>query len=387
MTQHDESVSSRRDGRAVAWALGLATLLGLIESVKGWVAGRNAPNDFGWTEALLANLPWWLLWGLLAVVIFALVRRFPLEREAWPRSLFVHVGASVLFSALHLGISALIVWTAVSHSFFTLQEQSRQFLVGFLLTDVVTYWAIAAAFSVRVSRRRLEHSRREQELLQVHNARLESEMSRARLEALRRELNPHFLFNTLNSVSALARRGDGDRAAVALARLSELLRRVLDDALEEQISVEEEIALLRLYLDIVDLRYGDRLDVDVRVDPDARRALVPSLVLQPLAENAVKHGVEAMRGRARLQIRVTSREGRLDLSVRNSGPASPGAAITVVDPDAPQGTGVGLRNTRDRLRTLYGEAAALTLRPVPSGGAEARISLPLVVEEEVRLGA
>ena len=367
---------------AVGWALGVATLLGVIEAIKGYVAGRDAPNQFGWAEALVTNLPWWLLWGLLAIPIFALVRRFPLERERWPRSVAMHSVASVLFSLVHLGVAAVIVWGAVSHTFATLGEQSRSLLTGFLLTDVVTYWAIAAAYSVRVTQLRLRASEREHQALLLKNARLESEMSRARLEALRRELNPHFLFNTLNSVSALARRGDGRGATIAVARLSELLRRVLDDDLEERIPVEEEIALLQLYLDILDLRYGDRLDVAVDVEPGAAHALVPSLILQPLVENAVKHGVEAVRGPGRLGIEARVRGGWLELRVSNSGPVA-GASPA----NATNGHGVGLRNARDRLRTLCGDEATLTLRPLLTGGAEARLRVPIVVEDEVRLGA
>lgn len=377
-----DSDRHRFDLPAIGWALALTALLGVVEAIKGYVAGRDAPNQFGWAEALVTNLPWWLLWGLLAIPIFAIVRRFPLERGRWPRSVTVHGVASILFSLLHLGVSALIVWAAVAHAFSTLAEQSRSLLTGFLLTDIVTYWAIAAAYSVRLAQLRLRESEREHQSLMVRNARLETEMSRARLEALRRELNPHFLFNTLNCISALARRGDGKGATTAVARLSELLRQVLDDDLEERIPVEEEIGLLQLYLDILDLRYGDRLEMAVSVDPAARRALVPSLILQPLVENAVQHGVEAVRGPGRLGVEARARGRRLELRVSNSGPTdTPSLA------DAADGRGVGLRNTRDRLHTLFGDEASLTLRSLRTGGAEALLRLPLVIEEEVRLGA
>lgn len=382
MSTNDYNDRDHFDLPAVGWALAVAAFLGLIEAIKGYVAGRDAPNQFGWTEALVTNLPWWLLWGLLAIPIFALVRRFPLERGRWRSSVTVHSAASVFFSLLHLGVSAVIVWAAVAHTFSTLAEQSRALLTGFLLTDVVTYWAIVAAYSVRLAQLRLRDSQREQQALTLRNARLESEMSRARLEALRRELNPHFLFNTLNCVSALARRGDGRGATVAVARLSELLRRVLDDDLDEQIPVAEEIALLELYLDILDLRYGDRLDVAVDVEAGARRALVPSLVLQPLVENAVTHGVEAVRGPGRLGVEARVHGRWLELRVSNSGPAEQDHGE-----GAKNGRGVGLRNTRDRLQTLYGDDGMLTLQPLRTGGAEARLRIPLVIEEGVRLGA
>lgn len=387
MERRDGSKGRRWDPGPVTWALGLSVLLGVVESVKGWALGRNAPNDFGWTEALLANLPWWLLWGVLATAVFALVRRFPLERATWGRSLMVHVGASMGFSTVHLGISALIVWGAVSHTFLTFQQQSQRLLVGFFLTDVVTYWAIAAAFSARVARLRLEQSRRQQHALELRNARLESEKSQARLEALRRELSPHFLFNTLNSVSALAQRGEGSRAAVALARLSDLLRRVLDDSLEEQIPVDEEMELLVLYLDILKLRYGDRLEVQIQVEPGVRQALVPSLILQPLVENAVKHGVERVPGNGLLGIRVWAHDGHLELCVRNTNEERAEFRTWGVNKPAGESMGVGLRNTRGRLRALFGDAAELRLCSLPCGGAESRIRLPLTSESDVRLEA
>lgn len=382
------------------WALGLALLLGAIESVKGWVAGRDAPNDFGWTKALITNLPWWLLWGLAALLVFGLVRRFPLRREDGLGNLALHVAASVGISAAHLAGSALIVWLTVSHVFLSLETQIRQIVVGYLVTDLVTYWAIAAGYGAWITSARARAAERERQALELRNARLEAQMGEARLSALRRELNPHFLFNTLNTVSALAQRGDGKRAVTAIARLSELLRRVLDDELDDLITVEEEIGLLELYLDIVRLRFGSRLTIDVRVDPAAREALVPSLVVQPLAENAVRHGVESTRGACELHVQASAIGGRLEFTVRNTAssrgrlaPAGgredrPGVASSAPGGPRGPGGGVGLRNTRERLRTLYGRAADLTLRSVDDGRAvEAVIILPLTVESEVRLRA
>ena len=373
----------RVNRRAAAWALGLAFLLGVIEAVKGYLAGRDAPNDFGWDEALLTNVPWWLLWGLLALLVFRLVDRFPLRGETLRSSVAVHVTASLLLSLLHLSVSAVIVWAAVSHAFSTLEGQLRRFVVGFLVTDLVTYWAIAAAYGAWRSQRETRRAERERQALELRNARLESRMIEARLEALRRELNPHFLFNTLNSVSALAQQGEGEKAVVALSRLSELLRHVLDDDLDEQVTVEEELGLLDLYLDIVRLRYGDRLTVEVRVEPATRRALMPALLLQPLVENAVKHGVESVRGPVRLDV-CARRRDRLELSVRDSGRG-------LFRPRTSSRSGVGLDNTRARLRTLYGDAAEVRLRDRGERdgerGAEAVVRLPLTLEEEVRLGA
>lgn len=381
MTGHPPTPSGRHDLRPAALALGLSFLLGAIETVKAFIAGRDAPNAFGWAEALVTNLPWWVLWGLAAPLVFRLVRGFPLRRDRWRSAALVHASASGAISVLHLLLSAVIVWAAVSHTFLSLADQIRQLVTGYLVTDLVTYWAIAAAYGAWLTQARARRNDRERQKLETRNARLRARMSEARLAALRRELNPHFLFNTLNTISALAHRGDGGRAATAISRLSELLRRVLDDDLEEQVTLSEELDLLDLYLDIVRLRYGDRLSIRLDVEPGARNALVPGLILQPLAENAVQHGVEAARGAAELIVEARREDGVLRLAVRNRGSGAH-------PPHGPAGDrGVGLRNSRDRLRTLYGDEAALELQPDGEGGTRAVIRLPLEVEEEVRLRA
>jgi len=377
--------SSSPHARPVAWALVIALVLGAIETVKGAVAGRSAPNEFGLVEAALTNLPWWLLWVLLAALVFRLVDRFPLQRDGWLRAALVHGMASVILSLVHLLLSALGVWAVVSREFMTFEGTVRGFVTGYLVSDLVTYWAIVAAYSTYASRRRLEATEREHRALELRAARLETEaaelraaMTEARLAALRMELNPHFLYNTLNTVSSLAQRGERRAAVDMLARLSELLRRTLDETLDHELPIEQELDLLELYLSIERVRFADRLRIDIRVDPAARGALVPTFVLQPVVENAIRHGVAAVRGPVAIEIAVAAVGPQLVIRVRDTGPG--------FDPAAPAGNGVGIRNTRRRLETLYGAAGSLEQHTPAGGGAEVVLRLPLRVEEGVRVG-
>jgi signal transduction histidine kinase len=367
------------------YALAGACLLGGIETVKGYVAGRSAPNAFGWPQAALTNLPWWLLWGAMAPLIFALARAFPFGEGRNGRAVTVHFVASVALSGLHLVLSALDVWAAVSHSFTTLAAQVRSFVVGYGVPDLVTYWAILAAYATYDSHRRLRQAERRQHGLAIRTAQLEADrarlsesMTEARLDALRTELNPHFFFNALHTVSALAQRGRGEEAVQVISRLSDFLRRTLDGGLDHQVTLAEELELLDLYLDVERVRFGDRLTVVVDAEPGTADALVPTLVLQPLVENAIRHGVAAVRGPVELRICAERHGDELRVFVRDRGPGFNGSSRSA-------GDGLGLRNTRSRLATLYGPRGSLELGEVPGGGAEVRLRMPLEYEDEVRV--
>lgn len=367
------------------WALGLGLLLGLIESAKAAVAGRSAPNHFGIPEALATNLPWWLLWALLAPLVFRLTDAFPLQRATWRRSVLVHGAASVTLTVLHLVVSAIGVWTAVSHTFLTVPEQIRQVFARYLVSDLVTYWAIVAAYATWTATRRLQEAEGTRRSLELQTVRLEAEtaalrgaMTEARLAALRMELNPHFLYNALNTVSSLVQRGERDAATTMLARLSELLRRTLDQHLDHEVPIEQELDLLEHYLAIERVRFADRLEVAIDVEPAAHGALVPTFMLQPLVENAIRHGVTAVRGPARIDIRAGVHDGQLRIEVADSGPGFR---------DSASAPGIGLGNTQRRLAALYGNAASLAQRTRDAGGAAVVLHLPLRVEESVVVGA
>jgi LytS/YehU family sensor histidine kinase len=217
--------------------------------------------------------------------------------------------------------------------------------------------------------------------LQAQSAELHAQLAEARLAMLRTRLNPHFLFNTLNAVSALvAKDPRGVRDMIAL--LSELLRHALTDTREQEIPLREELRLLRLYLEILEIRYQGQLHTVVAADGEAHDALVPNLILQPLVENAVKHAIDRAGGHGTIEVRARRAGDDLVLTVRDTGPGDDVAAPN-------DGTGVGLRLTRDRLSELYGAAYRLELEPVPNDGPKAgtiaRVTLPYHTSDDVRV--
>lgn len=226
-----------------------------------------------------------------------------------------------------------------------------------MLNQLMIYFAVLAAGFAREFFLREQQRRREA-------VQLEAQLARARLDALRMQLNPHFLFNTLHAVSALVER---DPAGVRkmIARLSELLRHTLDSRNTDEIALRDELAFLQRYLDIMAVRFQGRLRVSTSIDEAASNARVPNFILQPLVENALEHGVSRT-GDAEIAITVRREGGQLVISIADRGPGF----------DASAESGVGLANTRARLAALYGDAASVAVRSMPEGGAAAELRLP-----------
>jgi len=225
--------------------------------------------------------------------------------------------------------------------------------------NIPIYWVIVSlAHALRYYRHSRERERNAHEL--------EGRLTAAKLEALRMQLHPHFLFNMLNAISTLVHR-DPNAADEMIANLSELLRATLDTT-EQEIPLRAEFEFLDRYLEIQRARFGERLQVEKRVDPALLNALVPTLILQPVVENAIRHGLEPRTGQGRLSLEATGEGGRLELVVRDNGAGLEGEAAPT--------RGIGIANTRARLLELYGNKASLTLANVPAGGCEVRIVLP-----------
>jgi two-component system, LytTR family, sensor kinase len=354
------------------------TLLGLLEASKGYVADQLQGIPGGWWRALLGNMPWWWCWALLTPAIVAIARRA--DRVPRPMALAIHLAASLVASAVHLTAVGTLYWWTITRSVLRFLPAAAQvrvgsplgqieaFLNGYLVVDVMTYGAVVLAWYALVFHRRLRERERAALALEARAATLEAQMHEARLSALRMELNPHFLFNALNSVAGLVRRGEGSRAIEVLSRLGGLLRLTLEREDGHEVPLGRELELLDLYLGIERVRFLDRLSVEVDVDPAARDALVPAFVLQPLVENAVRHGIARVPEPGRITIGARLVGPELAIEITDTGPGIASA------PRAREG--LGLRNTRARLQQLYGSAAALRLEPRPSGGTIATLSLP-----------
>jgi two-component system LytT family sensor kinase len=357
--------------------VGAWTVLGLLESSKAYVADQLQGIPRGWGAALVGNLPWWWCWALLTPIVFRLAARWRLDGGAWPSAAVGHLGLAAVLSTAHLAVVGTIYWhtitrralpylaPGVQQRLATPVGQIEAFLNGYLVVNVMTYGAIVVAWYALEYHRGLRAREREALAHQARAAGLEARMHEARLDALRMELNPHFLYNALNAIAGLIRRRENGQAVEMVGRLGALLRSTLERGSGHEVTLREELDLLGLYLDIERTRFSDRLRVELAVDPAIMTALVPTFVLQPLVENAVRHGIAAVPGPGGIRIAAARRAGELVVGIADTGPGIVG-----------QHEGVGLRNTRARLAGLYGPVAELVLEQIAGGGTLATLRLP-----------
>lgn len=341
-----------------AWGRGLLVALVLwtpLELPSATAGVQRIGQGGGWVQ-LAPTVASIALMGVLTVLTWWTVERWPLAGEgARPRHWALHaalmLGQAGVFAA---GIRPPIHWAG------GIQGPFRDSFVGWLPSMVLGYTFNAAIGSFFTLRARLmdEESR---------SARLAAQLTQSQLSVLRAQLHPHFFFNTLNAIAELVHR-DPDAAGRIVARLGAFLRYSLEMSEREAVPLREEIAALQAYLDIVRLRFGDRVTVETQIEPAALGAPVPPLLVQPLVENALKHGLEPREGPGRLEITARVRERMLHLEVRDDG-------VGLAAERRP-GAGIGLRNTRDRLEQMYGAAATLTVQPRPTGGVAATVVLP-----------
>jgi signal transduction histidine kinase len=305
----------------------------------------------------------WLLWIVFFPVVLWAARRFPLERAALGRSVVAHVAigsaVAVAYALLVLAKSQLVLAAGTGDFAPYLWRQATGFVLGSFYVYFLVYWvilalAVAAGYYRRLRERELEVER------------LAADLSRAQLRMLQLQLDPHFLFNALNAVAALVH-SDADKAESVVGMLGDFLRRSLQNAHRQEVLLREEVDFLELYLAIERTRFGDRLQVEVTLPAELGGELVPQLILQPLLENAIRHG---MRSNRVLRVAVEARAldaSTLELRVRDDGRGLEAG---------PPREGVGVSNTRARLLQLYGERQSFALRGLPEGGVEVVVSLP-----------
>jgi len=316
-----------------------------------------------WQRQLLFNFVCYYLWWALTPLILKLDRRWRLEGAGWARGAWAHGIASIVLGTAHLPVSQLIFkliynplagWERFMPGLWPLFRDN-------IHLNILSYWAIIGVYYVLD----YHHRWRERE---VRAAELERALSEAQLQALKMQLHPHFLFNALNSIAALMHT-DVDAADTMLVRLSDLLRRALDQAGAQEVTLGQELDFLRPYLEIEKIRFQERLSVEFAVPAELLNVRVPNLILQPLVENAIRHGIAARTAAGRIAVSATRTGDTLNLEVRDNGRGLRGAEAPV--------DGIGLSNTRARLERLYGAAQSFGLVNLPEGGLAARISLPL----------
>lgn len=348
--------------------------VGLLETIKVYLfrhlQGIGKPAGF----VLLEVMPWWILWMPLLPIVLWLARRYRFDSPRWLRGTSVHLIWAIGLSIIHVTAFAVVYRLLMPDqlsSQATLGVQVRQLMARHLFTDLVTYSATVGIYVAFINFTRYRRTTIAVAQSDARAARLQLSLSEARLQALRMELNPHFLFNALNAVAGLVRRREHDAAIETLSQLGDLLRTTLNREMPAEIPLSEEMELLDRFLSIERVRFGERLQIARELEPAALGALVPPLILQPIVENALKHGIARRTGPAFLEITARHVGSQLELTVKDSGE---GVASRH---GRPPRDGVGLSNTKARLEQLYGAGAySVELSNEPSGGARARVVLP-----------
>ena len=349
------------------FVFGAATLLGILSTLQAYRLTTLSINDKMNIEVwrmLAINLAYWYVPAALTSTIFRIAYRFPLDGPGWLRALAVHALAALTFSVIHLGAMVAMspVWPGhvvpIYGRSWTAAVQ-RLYLMN-LDWALMTYSAIVGA-SYALTYYRESRGRA------IRAAHLETRLAQARLKTLEAELHPHFLFNTLHAISTLVHT-QPDSADRMISRLSDLLRITFSRSDAACVSLHEEIEFLQKYLEIEQTRFQDRLTVDYAIDPDTLDAEVPRLILQPLVENAIKHGVSPQIGPGIVSVGARRDHERLYLTVKDNGVGLTGRTRARLD------GGVGLSNTRDRLECLYGTDHALSfLESAPGLTVEMRL--------------
>jgi two-component system LytT family sensor kinase len=350
-------------GRSVLTALAW-TAIGLVFALPGLSAGG------GWRRPLLGSLAQWWSWGLVAVLIVAADRRLPFSDKQLPRRIAAHLLLSLPVTAAYIYVFAAVLaltgvgpWSALFDTQTLLGALRGMFLWSWLV-----YWLIVGAWQVYQYYERYLSS-------ELRMERLERRFSEARLNALRMQLDPHFLFNALNTISSQVER-DPRLARAMIEHLGDLLRLSLESKDRQEIPLAEEMAFLDHYLAIQKIRFGDHLKVEIRIAPDVKYASVPCLFIQPLVENAIRHGISRRSSGGTVAVSARRVENRLEIRVRDDGVGLPPGWLLETS------TGFGLSVTRDRIAGLYPDGTSRFAVCRLDGGTEVEIALPLSMAGE-----
>lgn len=355
-------------GRWTRWGIICAswTVIAFFFAGQFYYSRLLSEKPLTWREAATPQFIYAYLWALGTVLVLWLADRFPVEGRLWRRHLPLHLLFATTFVCLISGIFHVIYFflliygpgkhydptSTLSWIIYNSSENYGIYGLLLLLNQVFRYY------------RRFREG-------ELRTSRLQTQLTEAQLAALKMQLHPHFLFNTLHSISALLHR-DPDAADRMIARLGDFLRLTLENSGAQEVSLQKELEFLTCYLEIERVRFQDRLTTSVEVEPAALDAPVPNLILQPIVENALRHGIAQTRGPGRVEISAKRENGSLRIRVRDNGPGL--GAIT--GPDDRLKEGLGLSNTRARLEQLYGAAHRFELENAPGGGLLVTLEIP-----------
>lgn len=370
--------------RNIGVAITAAAFLALFEIFRSALTRIVEGHPEGFFDLIHWVIPLWISVVAVSPWCAWMAWRFPVRSGRVIRTLFAHLAGAAIFVALHLGLINLFHHLMAMRHGFPNGPRLLHAYVFYIGMEMSVYAAIVMVVM-------LLEARREAAERTLAAAQLERGLAAARLESLQAQIRPHFLFNTLNALAVLARRGDGAAVDRAIGDLGELLRATFDAPGRHEISLAEELELVERYLSLQRIRFPDRLRAEFTVEPAARAARVPALLVQPLVENAIEHGLTTVSG-GHVHVSAARHGEQLVIEVRDDGPgfgalASGGIVGPIAGPGAAsppgasagetgRGAGLGLANTRERLALLHGAAASLECRDAAEGGGIVRITLP-----------
>ena len=353
------------------WSAAIWFGVGLFDATQNVFVMRSEGMHHAWVRLFVRLLLAWLPWALATPVVLRLGRKYPLSQwqkvSGWAVHLSACLAIGLAFAAWTTALDELLNPWAVSSRPGPFASLFWGTFSNGLMASVLLYAAILLVTHLLESRERLSRQ-------QTEAARLNEQLSKAQLNALRRQIEPHFLFNTLNAIAGLVREEKNDAAVNMIAGLSDFLRRVVNDSDRQQVLLEEELDFTKTYLNIQKVRFAGRLQVSVDVPRELLAAQVPSLILQPMVENAVNHGIAKRVQGGAIHIAASRLNGTLTLRVSDEGPGLPQGFST-------SNTGVGISNVRHRLSSLYGSASRFAMTNRESGGVEVSFSLPLTFSD------
>ena len=353
-----------------AIVFGLWTLIGLVFTAQWYFAAFRSEQPVEWSRALYVQMSWGYLWALATPLVLWLVRRFPIDKQNWLRNSLLHLLTSTLLIFIIGIVGHIILYLnygrAAGRPFMfqnSLRHAVNNYTEGMGVYLLIMFLAYAYSYYQRYRQGELRASQ------------LEAQLSQAQLQALKMQLHPHFLFNTLHSISALLHR-DTESARKMITRLGDFLRLTLENSGTQEVTLKQEMEFLRCYLEIERIRFQDRLTTRVFVDPDALDTRVPNLILQPIVENAIRHGIAPRSTPGEIEIRAKQEDGFLRIQIRDNGPGLPMNRSV----DSLFKKGLGLMNTQTRLDRLYGAEHRFELANDPSGGLAVTLEIPSLRE-------
>lgn len=350
------------------WIASIWFGIALFDATQTVFVMRSAGMHHAWGRLFVTLFLSWLPWALATPIVLALAHRYPPGRWRQSSTWMVHLAAFAAVGLVHsTWRAALDVWLdpwANPDGPYSFGKNFSNVFYNSLLAYLILYITILIVDAMLDSRERLA-------LQQTEAARLSEQLSKAQLSVLRRQIEPHFLFNTLNAIAGLVREQRNDAAVSMIVRLSEFFRLSLADSEEQEVPLGQEMGLLHKYLDIQKARFADRLQLSFDVPQELMSAQIPSLILQPMIENAVKHGISRRSQGGSIKITASRIQGMLNLRVYNDGPCLP-------DDWENAQPGIGISNVRNRLQSLYGEKFELSMRNQGQGGVEVSVSVPFI---------